>query len=162
MGMNYYLRRVISDDAKADMHKKLDEVLNDFCSVYELKDDLDFLIDKNKLHLGKRSYGWQFHWQANKAEYDDNLFSIISFLKKEVESGSKIIDESNEEYTVDEFINNEVGDSLFGYANKDDNKVFYNARLWSFDHPNDKQNKEALSLEYITSEGLRFSEGYFR
>lgn len=59
------------------------------------------------IHLGKRSAGWAFLWDLNNMEYyKPSLKSIISFIK---ENNAVIENEYGEEFTLDEFLNDEIG-----------------------------------------------------
>jgi hypothetical protein len=56
-------------------------------------------IDENTVHIGKRSYGWKFLFDAHYAKYYDfNKKSITEFMKK-----GKLVDEYGEEYTPEKF-----------------------------------------------------------
>lgn len=90
------------NDALADDNgKKFSETLDDL--VYEWGD-----VKKGvSVHLGKRSYGWAFLWDLNEMKYyKPSLKSIISFIK---ENNAVIEDEYGEEFTLDEFLNDEIG-----------------------------------------------------
>lgn len=59
------------------------------------------------VHLGKRSGGWAFLWDLNNMKYyKPSLNSIISFIK---ENNAVIEDEYGAEFTLDEFLNDEIG-----------------------------------------------------
>ena len=59
------------------------------------------------VHLGKRSGGWAFLWDLNNMKYyKPTLESIISFIK---ESDAVIEDEYGAAFTMEEFLNDEIG-----------------------------------------------------
>ena len=93
MGTNFYLR------------KKLSEYEKEIGINYLNDDDYDSLRDliPKDIHIGKRSGGWKFLFNANNFEYFDTTEeSLIEWLKS-----GQIVDEYNQEYTFDEFWNNE-------------------------------------------------------
>ena len=93
MGTNFYLR------------KKLSEYEKEIGMQYLNDDDYDSLRDliPKDIHIGKRSGGWKFLFNANNFEYfDTTKKSLIEWLKS-----GQIIDEYNQEYTFEEFWNNE-------------------------------------------------------
>lgn len=95
MGTNFYLRRRISAEQKKQMKTLID--LDEY-------DQLEELIPHD-IHIGKRSCGWKFLWNANGFEYfKPDIDSIHEFLK----SGD-IYDEYGQKYTYEEFMNDEIG-----------------------------------------------------
>lgn len=94
MGTNFYLRRNLSNDQKELLKQYIDQDEYD-----KIRDNLP-----GDIHIGKRSYGWKFLWNANKFQYfEPNIESLYEFLK----SGD-IYDEYGEKYTFDQFINDEL------------------------------------------------------
>ena len=94
MGTNFYLRRNLSNDQKELLKQYIDQDEYD-----KIRDNLP-----EDIHIGKRSYGWKFLWNANKFQYfKPNIESLHEFLK----SGD-IYDEYGEKYTFDQFINDEL------------------------------------------------------
>lgn len=93
-----------------------------------------------EIHLGKRSYGWQFHWQNQPKYYEPNFLSLLNFL---LNPDWVIYDEYGIPFTVIEFLESEVGDSLYC----------------------DKRHKngceEYSEFEYLSIDGLRFSDDEF-
>lgn len=70
--------------------------------MYDINQDLKCY----EIHLGKRSYGWAFLWDANDLKYyEPTLASIKKFID---DNHAKIIDEYGEEFTWDQFINDEI------------------------------------------------------
>lgn len=121
MGTNYYYIRKIEDSDRVELNKRIDEVkriLNETDNARELKlhlsamlDHIEYDMKDTTIHIGKRSSGWQFLFNHNDFEYyEPTLESIKAFLNR---PGGKIIDEYGEEYTADEFWNNEVGKHLY-------------------------------------------------
>lgn len=94
MGTNFYLKRKLSDKEKAELYSYIDN------------EDWDSLKESipEKIHIGKRSAGWKFLWNANKFKYfKPNKKSLMKFLKS-----GQIINEYGEEFTFDQFINDEI------------------------------------------------------
>ena len=98
MGTNFYLKRKLSKQEK-DIAKEL--IDND--KYDEVRDILP-----NDVHIGKRSYGWKFLWNANDFKYfEPNIDSLMNFLK----SGD-IYNEYGDYFTFDQFIKEEVGERI--------------------------------------------------
>lgn len=121
MGTNYYYIRKIEDSDRVELNERIDEVkriLNETGNARDLKlhlsamlDHIEYDMKDTTIHIGKRSSGWQFLFNHNDFEYyEPTLESIKAFLNS---PGGKIIDEYGEEYTADEFWNNEVGERLY-------------------------------------------------
>lgn len=116
MGTNFYLR------------KKLSEYEKEIGMQYLNNDDYDSLRDliPEDIHIGKRSGGWKFLFNANNFEYFyTNKESLIEWLKS-----GQIIDEYNQKYTFEEFWNNErptKGWDLKEYyeQSKEDGLIYY-------------------------------------
>lgn len=98
MGTNFYLRKKLSDKEKAKLYSYIDN------------EDWDSLKESipEKIHIGKRSAGWKFLWNANKFKYfKPNKKSLMEFLKS-----GQIINEYGEEFTFDQFINGEIANFI--------------------------------------------------
>lgn len=114
MGTNFYLR------------KKLSEYEKEIGMQYLNDDDYDSLRDliPEDIHIGKRSGGWKFLFNANNFEYfDTTKKSLIDWLKS-----GQIIDEYNQKYTFEEFWNNErpiKGWDLKEYYEQSKEDVYY-------------------------------------
>jgi hypothetical protein len=116
MGTNFYLR------------KRLSEYDKEIGIQYLNDDDYDSLRDliPEDIHIGKRSCGWKFLFNANNFEYfDTTKESLIEWLKS-----GQIVDEYNQEYTFEEFWNNErptKGWDLKEYyeQSKEDKWIYY-------------------------------------
>lgn len=75
--------------------------------MYDISQDLKC----HEIHLGKRSYGWAFLWDANDLKYyEPTLESIKKFIDN---NNAKIIDEYGVEFTWDQFINDEIKRCLY-------------------------------------------------
>ena len=112
MGTNFYLRKKLTLSQNQEI---IDDLL--YCRYDEIREKLP-----KDIHIGKRSYGWKFLWDANLFEhFEPNKKSIKEFLKS-----GQIIDEYGEKFSYDKFINEEVGDRI-------DNG--YDAISWHKDHP---------------------------
>ena len=98
MGTNFYLKKRLSQ-------KKKNELIR-----YIQTDQYDKVVDElpKSIHIGKRSCGWKFLWNANDFKYfKPTKDSFERFLKSGL-----IFDEYGQEFSYEEFIENEVGKSL--------------------------------------------------
>ena len=102
MGTNFYLRQRLSQEQRKEIDKALDD--GDFDKAREL-------LPKD-IHIGKRSGGWKFHWDHNYFQYyKPSKESLIEWLKS-----GKIVDEYGDEFTFDQFWNEEIDNFLYeGY-----------------------------------------------
>lgn len=146
MGTNFYARIIPKEEDIKWIQKEIELYL----SGKELEINDDILEDAvKKIHLGKRSCGWQFLWQANPKYYQDNLESIKEFLSRE---DVIIYNEYDDRFTVDEFLGNEIGRYLYN-----DPEYFMNGRQYA-----EKYNESFRdSWEWTTEDGLRFVKGDF-
>lgn len=162
MGTNFYLKKIIPMELKKKAHEVLDEILKDTYNFEPGFYEIQELIDNYRtcIHLGKRSCGWQFHWQK-QPEYEDNLNSIKRFLKEELDKGNKIVDEYGEEFTLDQFINEEIGEAMYAHFDKENNRVYYNSDTYYKAHPEEKRYYYDPSFEWTSEDGLRFSDRDF-
>lgn len=107
MGTNFYAILPVKKRTTNKLRKlasKLDtqQLINLEDEMYDIHQDLKCY----KVHLGKRSYGWAFLWDANDLKYyEPTLASIKKFID---DNHAKIIDEYGEEFTWDQFINDEI------------------------------------------------------
>ena len=102
MGTNFYLRQKLSQDQRKEINKALDN--GDFTKAREL-------LPKD-IHIGKRNGGWKFHWDHNYFQYyKPSKESLIEWLKS-----GQIVDEYGDEFTFDQFWNEEIAHFLYeGY-----------------------------------------------
>ena len=94
MGTNFYLRIKLSQKEK----EKVVELLN--------LDDYDELreILPEDIHIGKRSAGWKFLWDAHFFEYfEPSKESLLDWLHS-----GQIIDEYGDKFTFEQFWNEEI------------------------------------------------------
>ena len=116
MGTNFYKVLPAPEDFPKQVKKVLEEVelelIKDGKISYDTQEKLDNLSkSKRSIHLGKRSGGWQFLWNHNDGEYYDlNIDSIKEFLNQP----GIIEDEYGEQFTVEEFLEDEIGYALWG------------------------------------------------
>lgn len=141
MATNFYLRKKLKDQEKKDIHNKLDEFFSGKIREDEFLQYFESSIDR--IHLGKRSSGWQFLWVSNP-QYENKLSSIEEFIT----SGDyEIIDEYGTVFTYRDFIVNEIGNCLYeGITYKDTGHY---------------ESIPELYRDWITEEGLRFANPGF-
>lgn len=146
MRTNFYARII----PKEEDIKRVQRIIGCYLSGHTLTINDNILKDAVKeIHLGKRSYGWQFLWQDNPKYYDDNLESIKKFLSRE---DVIIFNEYDERFTFDEFFDNEIGQCLYNNPER-----YVNIRQYQEKH-NEPFNDFG---EWTTADGLRFVKGDF-
>lgn len=145
MGTNFYARIIPKEDDIKRVQKEIGLYLSgEKLTINGILEDV-----VQEIHLGKRSYGWQFLWQDNPKHYDDNLESIKKFLSRE---DVIIYNEYDERFTVDEFFDNEIAQCLYNNPER-----YMNIRQYQ-----EKHNKPFNDFgEWTTEDGLRFVKGYF-
>lgn len=146
MGTNFYARII----PKEEDIKRVHRIIDDYLTGNTLEIDDDILKDTvQKIHLGKRSSGWQFLWQANPKYYQDNLESIKEFLSRD---DVIIYNEYEERFTLEKFLDKEIGYCLYN-----DPEYFMNGRQYA------KKHNESFDDfgEWTTEDGLRFVKGDF-
>lgn len=147
MGTNFYARIIPKEEDIKRVHRIIDGYLTG--NTLEIDDDI--LKDSvQKIHLGKRSCGWQFLWQNNPKYYDDNLESIKEFLSRDYVI---IYNEYEERFTLEKFLDKEIGYCLYN-----DPEYFMNGRQYAEKHNESFDNFG----EWTTEDGLRFVKGDFR
>lgn len=141
MGTNFYARIIPKEEDIKRVHRIIDGYLTG--NTLEIDDDI--LKDTvQKIHLGKRSSGWQFLWQANPKYYQDNLESIKEFLSRD---DVIIYNEYEERFTLEKFLDKEIGYCLYN-----DPEYFMNGRQYA-----EKHNESFDDFgEWTTEDGLRF------
>lgn len=115
MGTNFFLRKKLSQEQRNEINKALD--VGDFAKAREL-------LPKD-IHIGKRSGGWKFLWDAHYFKYFEPSKDA---LMKWLQSG-QILDENGDEFTFDEFINEEIQ----GFIDKG-----YDIESYKDDHPDER------------------------
>ena len=147
MGTNFYARIIPKEEDIKRVHRIIDGYLTG--NMLEIDDDI--LKDSvQKIHLGKRSCGWQFLWQANPKYYQDNLESIKEFLSRD---NIIIYNEYEERFTFEKFLDKEIGYCLYN-----DPEYFMNGRQYA-----EKHNESFDDFgEWTTEDGLRFVKEDFR
>lgn len=172
MGTNFYAVLPIKKKFSNKLREIADKMDNDpkyghsvDNDLYEFKEEL-----KNQVvHLGKRSGGWVFDWDGNDMKYYvPNLKSIKNFIDT---SHAIIIDEYEQEYTWDEFINEELDGVLYDTPELLNGQRYYNK------YPEHRTSycrnyEKAISMyrryakgkfidpnyhDFITKDGLRFA-----
>lgn len=94
MGTNFYCKRIPTQEqlnsiAKLVVSKQIDEAIDKLNEVNE------------RIHICKRSCGWQVGFDHNNGEYyEPTRKSLEEFLSQ---PGMVIVDEYNDEYSYDEF-----------------------------------------------------------
>lgn len=143
MGTNFYYKIPL----KKREIEELKDCITEDPSLRELKDCIYMITENRVIHLGKRSYGWQFLWDFHSGDhYEANLNSIKEFLKN---SGGYIVNEYDEKFTIEQFFEDEIKDCLY----KDENHC--DAYAYHEKHP--EEYKYNISSHEFSSDGLRFS-----
>lgn len=113
MGTNFYIKKYMTPEQKKEV---IDAINND-----QYDEARDIMNEVKDIHIGKRSAGWKFLWDANEFKYfEPTKESLIEWLKS-----GQIIDEYDQEFTFDEFWN----DCLNGFWDG------YDAITYEKDHP---------------------------
>ena len=122
MGTNFYAILPFKDKEKVEFDTLLNKLQNAFKSatkynIHKISDRVEIISYKlknltrdKKIHLGKRTNGFPFLWNTNDLKYyEPSLKSIKKWILK---NKAIIIDQYDNEYTWDEFIN-EIGNNLY-------------------------------------------------
>lgn len=148
MGTNFYYRKSFSIN---DQRKLLENIR---VGKYDEAEELITF----KVHIGKRSYGWKFLWNANNFEYfKPNKESITEFLKS-----GRIFDEYGKEFTAEQFWKEELcgfldkGHDAESYEKEKPSSSYY----YSYDRIQRFRDRFGIDVNqygefYI--EGLRFT-----
>lgn len=145
MGTNIYAR---VNPPKAEREKfvlKVKEIVesDDLFSLSKLEDLLqEFAWDYPKVHLGKRSSGWQFLLAPNPKWYDNTKASIDKFLRRD----DVVLFNEYGEYLTPEQVWEE-------YANTEG----FTHESYLLQHPERRKYYKGMSVEAITEEGLRIA-----
>ena len=107
MGTNFYAIIPVKKRTTNKLRELADKLdagqnVNIESEMYDISQELKV----HEVHLGKRSCGWAFLWDANNLKYyEPTLASIKKFID---DNNAKIQDEYGVEFTWDEFINDEI------------------------------------------------------
>ena len=159
MGTNFYLCHVPTVKEHIEMQELLAK------KQYEaLKDKIEEVT--HQYHIGKRSCGWQFLFEAGIGEdlesggymhcgytknpWHNNLESLKEWLSK---SEYIIKDEYGTIFTSEQFWNEEVWESLYNDPDK-----YINGTQYYHKHP---EETYCGVHEFTSSDGLRFSNTEF-
>lgn len=142
MSTNFYARRLPTEEERILIQERLSKYITGESNDDDIWQDCESI---SSIHLGKRSGGWQFHWQTSDF-YEQNLESIKAFLSR---PDVIIYDEYGTVFNVDEFFNVEIGDILY---NDPVNAI--NGEQWNKLHPSQWNDP---SFEWTSEDGLRFS-----
>lgn len=101
MGTNYYRIKPITEEERQELHKKLDNVLENRSQKWELEEALEEFEKEHQAHICKSSCGWQINFDHNWGRYyQPNRKSLEEFLSEE---GTWIEDEYGDKISYDEF-----------------------------------------------------------
>ena len=155
MGTNFYCKHIPTEEE----YNKMQEALTN-----RQLDRLRKLLDESQkeYHIGKRSRGWQFlfaphiklrsgFWNSGEvvSPWENTLESIKEYLSR---PDVVIFNEYAEEFTPEQFWNEEIGNYLY---NDPDNYI--NCEQYYKKHPNQRSGIILEDTEFTTDEGLRFS-----
>ena len=159
MSTNYYLKRKVSQERKDEVISLING--DDIESAAML---INEMMSEAKIHLGKRSGGWQFLWALNDERYyEPSQESIVKFIADEVNNnGSTIIDEYNEVIPLDRFWNEEIGESLRCGNVTDEDWMLANSidpkKDWFSKHKKWAGKYDVnICGNFISEDGLKFS-----
>lgn len=126
MGTNFYAKIKRKSRERDEILKRVKSYINenDFEPVDRIfKEGVDTI----KIHLGKRSAGWKFLFNANRGKYYElTKEGITKFV--ESEASGKVEDEYGREFTIEDFWEDEIKNFL--------NKG-YDLESYYHDHPED-------------------------
>ena len=153
MGTNYFLCHVPTVKEHLEMQELLAK------KQYEaLKNKIEEVT--HQYHIGKRSCGWQFLFEAGKGGTDNNFeyyvknpwTNNLQSLKEWLSKSEYVIkNEYGVIFTSEQFWNEEVGESLYNDPDK-----YINCEQYYKDKPRYFDNRE-----FTSSDGLRFSISEF-
>lgn len=146
MGTNFYYKIPLKKRDKENLHEMVDKLPEE--GFYLLKDKLEELEKASIIHLGKRSYGWQFLWDYHDGRfYSDSLESIMHYLN----NGEGVIyNEYGETFTVKQFFDDEIMNCLY----KDEKHC--DAFQYHQQYPEEPLFYNINDHEFTSDDGLRF------
>ena len=146
MGTNFFCIEKISRRQRSKIKSLLREYIGlvdkadtacDFHELHSKYNEMILDIIPEKVHLGKRSHGWQFLWNYHDGRYfKANLESIKEYLKDKI-----IVDEYGEVFSLDQFLDDEIGHCLYNADGKLEDGM-----------------KGYSRYTFISDDGLRFSK----
>lgn len=108
MGTNYYWRPIMTEEQKEDLENKIKSSK----TIQEIKKYINENYEHSEVHIGKKSYGWQFLFWLGIREYTNlDRESIVKWL----DSGL-IYDEYEDIISTSDFmkkVNKCVGDYTY-------------------------------------------------
>lgn len=160
MGTNFYLHRIPTEEDIKKIHEAVDKL--DFDDAkYQMK-----LADK-EIHIGKRSCGWQFHFDIHRnMEWEDCedgmeippeefcLERVKEYIVEKIAEGWELKDEYGEVFTPEQFWEEEVGGSLYCKKGFHNHETYYKA------HPS-AWHYWIKNTEYTSKDGLRYDTRWF-
>lgn len=154
MGTNFYRCKVYTPEEQSELHSLLDKWFAGEVDEWDFTSRLEELRDSHRIHLCKRSCGWQILWQKHPY-YEDNLESIKNFLQ---EPGTYIKDEYGDQFTLDQFLNDELEGKRCSKYLRDD---LYNHEKYINDPTVQHGPYDYESREWTSKDGLRFTNDEF-
>ena len=154
MGTNFYCKRIPTEE---QLNSIADLVVNE-----KLDDAIDELQEVNqKIHICKRSCGWQIGFDHNNGEYyQPTRKSLEEFLSR---PDIVIFDEYNRKYTYEEFWK-EIDEHNANPRNNWDSKKYMQEQhepSWSICWPDIREVKEMFGIETSVNDfyngGLRWN-----
>ena len=101
MGTNYYRIKPITEEQRQELHKKLDDVLDNRGQKRDLEEELENIEKEHQTHICKSSCGWQVCFDHNWGKfYQPNRKSLEEFLS---EKGTWIEDEYGGRISYNDF-----------------------------------------------------------
>lgn len=101
MGTNYYRIKPITEEQRQELHKKLDNVLDNRNQKWDLEEALEIIEREHQTHICKSSCGWQINFDHNWGKYyQPNRKSLEAFLS---EPNTWIEDEYGDKISYDDF-----------------------------------------------------------
>lgn len=148
MGTNFYCKKLDKKHRKEffdDLNELSQYITYNIDNIeLDLVEKVKEFIESNsdleeEIHLGKRSYGWQFLWDYHDGKYfNSNLDSIKEFLSQD---DIIIYDEYGNFYEVEQLFNDELANCLYKDATH-----------------NDGMDGEYSEYYFKSEDGLRFSK----
>lgn len=171
MGTNFYAVLPVKKKVTKNLEKAIELINNTPYDIDAIESEISEVreeIDKKRIHLGKRSGGWVFDWDANELNYyEPVLESIKNFIES---SNASIVDENGSTYTWDEFMD-EIDDILKYDCGALTGKEYYE-QYPEHRTPYTREYQQEINMfkkyvmnntiepkyhDFITKEGLRFA-----